>query len=44
MLPCVYYNETRPHSALNWLTPAEFARQQRKGSESAVEKGPNFST
>ncbi len=21
------YNETRPHSALDWLTPMEFARQ-----------------
>jgi len=25
-----YYNETRPHSALQWATPAEFARQARK--------------
>jgi putative transposase len=25
-----YYNETRPHSALQWATPAEFARQQGK--------------
>jgi putative transposase len=23
-----FYNEARPHTALNWLTPAEFARQQ----------------
>ena len=22
-----YYNEVRPHSALGWLAPAEFARQ-----------------
>ncbi len=22
-----YYNEARPHSALQWMTPAEFARQ-----------------
>ena len=25
-----YYNETRPHSALQWATPAEFARQARE--------------
>jgi putative transposase len=25
------YNESRPHSALDWLTPAEFARQRRAG-------------
>lgn len=24
-----HYNETRPHSALQWATPAEFARQAR---------------
>jgi len=24
-----YYNEARPHSALGWATPAEFARQAR---------------
>ncbi|WP_407672446.1 IS3 family transposase [Noviherbaspirillum pedocola] len=24
-----HYNETRPHSALRWATPAEFARQAR---------------
>jgi putative transposase len=23
------YNETRPHSALDWATPAEFARRCR---------------
>ncbi|KGS74784.1 integrase core domain protein [Burkholderia pseudomallei MSHR7500] len=29
-----YYNEARPHSALQWTTPAEFARQctDRAGS------------
>ena len=25
-----YYNETRPHSALQWATPSEFARQARE--------------
>jgi putative transposase len=24
------YNESRPHSALQWATPAEFARQARE--------------
>lgn len=27
-----YYNEVRPHSALQWMTPAEFARQARKSA------------
>ncbi|WP_371130270.1 integrase core domain-containing protein [Nitrosospira sp. Nsp18] len=27
-----YYNETRPHSALQWATPAEFARQERENA------------
>lgn len=27
-----YYNEARPHSALQWRTPAEAARQARNGS------------
>ncbi len=31
-----YYNETRPHSALGWATPAEFARQARLAAESTV--------
>ena len=31
-----YYNETRPHSALGWATPAEFARQARLTAESRV--------
>jgi putative transposase len=34
-----YYNETRPHSALGWATPAEFARQTRLAAESAVSPG-----
>ncbi len=28
----VYYNEVRPHSALGWMTPAEYARQQTAGA------------
>jgi putative transposase len=27
------YNETRPHSSLNYLAPAEFARRQRRGKD-----------
>ncbi|WP_256208685.1 integrase core domain-containing protein, partial [Nitrosospira briensis] len=27
-----YYNETRPDSALQWATPAEFARQARENA------------
>ncbi|KUZ20333.1 integrase [Burkholderia territorii] len=27
-----YYNEVRPHSALQWMTPAEFARQARESA------------
>jgi len=27
------YNETRPHSSLNYLTPAEFARRQSRGKD-----------
>jgi putative transposase len=35
-----YYNETRPHSALQWATPAEFARRAR---ENASPGGPTGS-
>ena len=31
-----YYNEARPHSALAWSTPAEYARRARLSAESAV--------
>ncbi len=27
------YNETRPHSSLNYLAPAEFARRQSRGKD-----------
>jgi putative transposase len=39
-----YYNETRPHSALQWATPAEFARQARENALSGRQKEPGFST
>lgn len=38
-----YYNETRPHSALQWATPAEFARQARENTLSGRPKEPEFS-
>jgi len=28
-----HYNETRPYTALNWLTPEEFSSQERKREE-----------
>ena len=27
-----YYNESRPHSALQWAIPAEFVRQAKDGA------------
>lgn len=38
-----YYNETRPHSALQWATPAEFARQARENALPGRHKKPEFS-
>jgi len=39
-----YYNETRPHSALKWATPSEFARLARENTESGVSTKPEIST
>jgi putative transposase len=39
-----YYNEARPHSALGWTTPAEFARQAERSAQSAVATEPEIST
>jgi putative transposase len=39
-----YYNETRPHSALQWATLAEFARQARENALPSRQKEPGFST
>ncbi|MCG1040964.1 transposase, partial [Mycetohabitans sp. B7] len=39
-----YYNEVRPHSALQWMTPAEFARQCRTRADSAYPEEPEIST
>jgi putative transposase len=38
-----YYNEARPHSALEWKTPAEYARRTRLSAESAVAREPEIS-
>jgi putative transposase len=39
-----YYNETRPHSALQWATPAEFARRTRESTLSGRPTESEFST
>nr|WP_255779373.1 IS3 family transposase [Mycetohabitans sp. B5] len=39
-----YYNEARPHSALQWMTPAEFACQCRPRADSAHPEEPEIST
>ena len=38
-----YYNEARPHSALAWATPAEFARRAGLSAKSAVATKPEIS-
>lgn len=38
-----YYNEARPHSALQWMTPAEFARQCTDRADLARPEEPEFS-
>jgi putative transposase len=37
-----YYNEMRPHSALRWATPAEFARGARENALPAGLRGRHF--
>ena len=39
-----YYNESRPHSALDWVTPAEFARNCRLEPEIAIPEEPEVPT
>ncbi len=39
-----YYNQARPHSALGWTTPAEFARQAERSAQSWVATEPEIST
>jgi len=38
-----YYNESRPHSALQWATPAEFARQAMKNALTDESTKPEIS-
>ena len=38
------YNEARPHSALDWVTPAEFARRCCLQAASAITPEPEVST
>lgn len=38
------YNESRPHSALDWATPAEFARRCALQGASAIPEEPEIST
>lgn len=39
-----YYNEVRPHSALQWQTPAQFATQACRNAGKMIEKEPEIST
>lgn len=39
-----YYNESRPHSALEWATPAEFARRCRLQPATAIFEEPEVPT
>ena len=39
-----YYNESRPHSALDWATPAEFARNCRLEPTIAIPEKPEVPT
>ena len=39
-----YYNESRPHSALDWATPAEFARRCWLQPATAMSPEPEIST
>ena len=39
-----YYNESRPHSALDWATPTEFARHCRLEPAMAIPEKPEVPT
>jgi putative transposase len=41
---CQNYNEVRPHSALQWMPPAEFARQARETPFSGISTESEIST
>jgi putative transposase len=38
-----YYNEGRPHSSLDWTTPAEFARRCRQLPPKTISEKPEIS-
>jgi putative transposase len=38
-----YYNEVRPHSALKWATPAEYALRMRKAAQAHASTEPEIS-
>ena len=40
----MYYNETRPHSALEWATPAECVRRCRMQAAMAMSEEPEVPT
>ena len=40
----IHYNETRPHSALDWHTPAEFARRCGLQAASTISVEPEVPT
>jgi len=40
----IFYNEDRPHTALAWKTPAEFARECGAQANSQVSKNVGIST
>ena len=39
-----YYNESRPHSALDWATPEKFARRRRQLPATTISEEPEIST
>ena len=39
-----YYNESRPHSALKWATPSEFAPLAKGNAKSDISTKPEIST
>jgi hypothetical protein len=37
-----YYNEARPHTALDWMTPSKFARGKQNGPCAAAQTEPEI--
>lgn len=40
----VFYNQVRPHSALDWMTPSDYARKHALDSQNEQPQEPDFST